>query len=143
MKPMIKKSGLNKTVFFLLLFIGGCATFESKIGSKHRDDHDMLPQFGYIYSGVVSSMGNWCYLVSPNMKHSSAFIVAPLVVVFGIFDSPLTLLADTLLLPFELGSDPAYPRLTLEDECNYSRIDLSEDYNLPKKDGSNPSSPDR
>lgn len=126
---MISRANIRMIIFLLiaLIFISGCATLQSKIGSKHRDEHDMPPQFGYIYSGVISSLGNWCYFASPNMKHPHViFIIAPIVFVFSIVDFPLTVLADTLFLPFEIVVEPDSPRLSLDDECNYSKIDLFE-----------------
>jgi len=126
-------SKISAVSLLLVLIMTGCATFQSKIGSEHRDAHGMPPQFGHPYSGMVSSIGNWCYFASPNMKRSSAFLVAPLVFVFGVIDFPITFVADTLFLPFELAKEPNNPRLTLKDECNYSKMDLSKDRNKQNK----------
>jgi uncharacterized protein YceK len=67
---------------------------------------------------MVSWTGNWCYFVSPN---NIKFIVAPLMFVFLLVDLPLSAAADTIVLPFELFHEPTTPRLTLTDECHYSR----------------------
>jgi len=109
----------------ILFFTSCCATLQSKVGSKHRDQNDMPPQFGHPYSGVVSSLGGWCYFVSPNMKYPHVFLlIAPLVFVFSVIDLPLTMVADTVFLPFEVGTEAENPRLTLKDECDYSKMDL-------------------
>lgn len=115
-------------VSVLLVFVTGCSALQSKYGSKHRDKHNMPPQFGYAYSGLVSWTGNWCYFVSPNMEYIHVkLIVAPLVFVFQLIDLPLTVAADTVALPFEWFSEPSAPRLTLADECAYSRMKLIKD----------------
>lgn len=105
----------------------GCSTLQSKNGSKNRDKNGMPPQFGYLYSGMVSWAGNWCYFVSPYMKKPSAIVIAPIMFVFLWIDLPLTIVADTLFVPFELEVEPKAARLTLADECRFSRTDLTRD----------------
>lgn len=118
------------TIALLLtvLLLAGCSTAQSKYGSKHRDENQLPPQWGHPYSGVVSWAGSWCYFVSPNMKHPHVLLlVAPVFFAFLVIDLPLTLLADTVSAPFELVADAAHTRLTLADECRYSRMHLVND----------------
>ena len=113
-------------VLVAVLVLGtGCASIQSNIGSKHRDQHGMPSQFGHEFSGVVSSLGGWCYFNSPNMEHAHIrYAVAPVLFVFSVVDLALTIVADALLLPFELFSEPENSRLSLSDECDYSKLDL-------------------
>jgi uncharacterized protein YceK len=110
------------TLSVLLVFISGCSSFQSNLGSKHRDENGIPPsQLGYPYSGLTSYSGSWCYFTSPIMdKTHVKFVVAPIIFVFLIVDLPLTVVTDTVLLPFELFIDPKSPRVSIEDECRYS-----------------------
>ncbi len=110
-----------------IALLTGCSTLQSKYGSKNRDKNAMPPQFGYLYSGMVSWAGNWCYFVSPYMKKPISIVVAPVMFAFLLIDLPLTIVADTLFVPFELGVEPKAARLTLTDECRFSRTDLTRD----------------
>lgn len=124
--PRFRKFSL---VLLAVLVVGmGCASIQSNVGSKHRDQHGMTTQFGHEFSGVVSSLGGWCYFNSPNMERPHVrFIIAPIVFVFSVVDLALTIVADTVLLPFELFVEPKNKRLSLSDECEYSKLDLAND----------------
>lgn len=112
----------------LLVALSGCSSLQSNFGSKHRDMNGMPPsQFGHPYSGLTSYAGSWCYFTSPNMEKTHVkYGVAPLLFGFLLVDLPLTIIADTVLLPFELFLGGNYARATIGEECKYSNLDLSE-----------------
>jgi len=60
------------------------------------------------------------------MEHAHVkFIVAPIAFLFLVPDLALTAAFDTILFPIEYFVESDQPRLSVSDECEYSKRDLS------------------
>jgi hypothetical protein len=101
------------------VMLTSCSTYETKIGNDVREREGLPPQTGHVFTGVVSAAAGVCFVKAPWIKEPKAFILAPLWVILVLIDTPLSLLADILMLPVDLLVTPKSPRTTFAQYCAY------------------------
>ena len=125
----------NEVVKFVLvvvfLVLNGCGTLQSKIGS-----YEAPPQLGHVYSGTQLHVEGWRYYTSKSYKTAGIpyRIVTPIwhVIVFAI-DFPLTLIADTLILPIDIYVDHDYKRMSYSMCCERLNTNTSKVFRLSQE----------
>ena len=94
----------------------GCSTLSSKGPTFQREVPNQ--QLGAPYSGVRLNLHNWYCLPDALEKSVAIKLLSPLVVIEGALDLPLSLVADTVVLPVDLFMEPKAPRPPLfEGPC--------------------------
>ncbi|WP_083769716.1 YceK/YidQ family lipoprotein [Hahella chejuensis] len=105
----------------LVIFLQGCSTAISK-GINLRPEID---QKGHVYSGMShwTSFGCGMPTLLDGLKSDnggdviSSVIMIPFLTVIMVVDFPLSLAADTLLVPVDLIVEPTQERKTVEYYC--------------------------
>jgi len=97
----------NTLKIFLLLVLTIAISACSTLTSKNPEFHTQPSQAGHIYSGAHKSIKKW-----PCVIYASAYLgpLMPVGIIIGvplqILDLGLSLVADTVILPFDLATVP-------------------------------------
>lgn len=107
----------------LILLAQGCASFNAHYGADN--------EFGHPYSGLENAITHAPCLTL--LSGTVLFLPAP----FILADIPLSLVADTILFPFDLAAEPAKERAeitkTVSEVCNEIREGMSSESKQTEK----------
>jgi len=115
----VGRVALPFVTFVTLILLAGCGTMVTKTNPSGQ-----LPnQLGHAYTGIqFDIIGMKCAFTAPaevkdesNLRFWGLVAISPLVLAFYIVDFPLSLAADTLLLPLDVFREPTDRRMTFSD----------------------------
>lgn len=98
-----------------------------------------VSQLGHPYSGTSMWIGEFCNSpkilknIDEPLEVGAAIVAVPIMFAWSVIDTSLSFVADTIILPIDLLSQPEYERITIEQGCDYSR-NYPENYKGPIPD---------
>lgn len=100
------------SVLLLVVLAGGCGTFASK-ATGPNNTQAFGAGLGHPYEGVTGDIGSLKCIWERSIPEHVA--LRALVTIALVIDTPLSLVADTLALPFDIVAAPQRSRIDPED----------------------------